>query len=956
MNRNFTKALVILFFLGALSSKAQQDSKHDDHNHSVLIEQKLNSIQHVFDIDSLKGFHEEAAWQQARMHGAPEWEQKIQVSLSKRRYINTKYNLGNHLILDGVNPTVQSPCTNVDFETGTITGWTMTEGLNSNSLTQGGCCPSATSRYSIVTPGTDPSIAALQRVPPGGGNYALKIGDGSTLSGHAVRAKQTFSVTAANSVFIYKFAVVLEDGSHFCDEQPYFNISFNDGNNNPIPCGDFNVVQVGASCSSGGDASFITSGIYSYKNWSTRAFDLTSYIGQNVTVEFTASDCTLTGHAGWAYVDADCKPFTLNLNGTDIPVGQTNNSFCGASTTNTLCAPPGFTYNWTGTGVTGQTGQCINTSSVGTYSVTLGIAGTTCSFSPVLYSTFNSVPNPTVTASLTQPVCALPAGTASISINGGTGPYTYSWTPAAPSNSVNTNLPAGTSYTVLVEDDNGCTGTTTFTVDPYPPAPSYTLDVNPSYSLSCASPSTTITFAPTGTNTSVSWGGSSGAITGTNVVVTSPGTYTYSAINTVSTCSLTGSIVITSDVVLPSATYSSSCNSNTVILTATPSASSYTAVWYQPTTPPTPIGNPATSTASGIFTLTVTDPTNGCVQTYTTLTSLPQIGIVSSPTTNVITCNTPTIQATASSASPSDIITWNNGTSTVTTNPLPITANGTYTATATNTLGCSSQSVVTIATNTLANVSILSPTIIPCTTGSLSLPATTPGFEPYTYSWSPSSPTFTGSVFTATTPGTYSVIATNAINGCTATASQTVVFDNITASFNASVYSGLMPLPVTFTNTSIFGTNPAGTNYTWSFGDGNTLASNDTTVSHVYNQSGNFPVILTAQNGFCVDTAVAYIKVDLLSYFVVPNVFTPNGDGANDVFTFDAVNMGEIHVLIYDRWGLKMFESTATGNVKWDGKNKGGSTVTDGTYFYIITATGLDNKTYDLKGTVNVFQ
>lgn len=963
MNMNFTKVLVALFFSSFFGLKAQQNLKHDDHNHNLSIEQKLNSIQQVFDFDSLRGFHEEAAWQQAKMTGAPEWEQKIQVSVAKRLYIDSKYGIAQDFSSKGVNPSVQSPCTNVDFETGTTAGWAFNQGLNTNSLTQAGCCTQATTRFSIATAGTDATIPGLQRVPPGGGNFSLKIGDGSTATGHAVRAKQTFSVTAANSVFIYKFAIVLEDpvsNAHNCSEQPYFNISFLDASNNPIPCGDYNVVNASSGCSSGGDASFVTfntgAGLsYQWKDWTTRAFDLTSYIGQNVTIEFVASDCTLQGHAGWAYVDAACSPMTLNLNGTDIPVGQTNNSLCGASTTNTLCAPPGFTYNWTGTGVTGQTGQCINTSAIGTYSVTLGIAGTTCSFSPVLYSTFNSVPNPTVTASLTQPVCALPAGTATLNVTGGTGPYTYSWTPAAPSNSVNTNLPAGTSYTASVEDDNGCIGTTTFSVDPYPPAPSYTLDVNPSYSLSCASPSATITFAPTGTNTSVSWGGPSGAITGTNVVVTTPGTYTYSAINTVSTCSLTGSIVITSDAVLPSATISTSCNTNSVTLTATPSASSYTAVWYEPTSPPTPLGNPATSTATGVFTLTVTDPTNGCVQTYTTLTSIPQISVVTSPTTNILTCTNPTIQATASSTSPSVTINWNNGTSTVTTNPLPITTNGTYTATAINSDGCSSEVVVTVTSNTLASVSINSQTVIPCSTGTLSLPATTPGLDSYTYSWSPSSPTFTGSVYTATTPGTYSVIATNAVNGCTTTASQTVVFDNINASFNTSVTSGLMPLPVTFTNTS-FGTNPAGTNYFWSFGDGNTLASNDTTVSHVYNQSGNFPVILTAQNGFCVDTAMAYIKVDLLSYFVVPNVFTPNGDGANDVFTFDAVNMGEIHVLIYDRWGLKMFESTATGNVKWDGKNKGGSTVTDGTYFYIITATGLDNKTYDLKGTVNVFQ
>jgi gliding motility-associated-like protein len=343
------------------------------------------------------------------------------------------------------------------------------------------------------------------------------------------------------------------------------------------------------------------------------------------------------------------------------------------------------------------------------------------------------------------------------------------------------------------------------------------------------------------------------------------------------------------------------------------------------------------------------------VQTYTTLTSIPQVNVASSPNTNVLTCITTTVQATATSLPAGANIVWNNGTSTVTTNPLPITADGTYTAIATNSLGCSSQTVITITKNTEANVSANSG-IIPCATGSLNITASHTLASSYSYSWQPSSPTFTGSVLTASAAGVYTVVATNAVNGCTASATSTLVYDNINASFDASVYSGLMPLPVTFTNTSIFGTNPAGTTYSWNFGDGITLASNDTTVNHLYNQGGLFPVILTAQNGFCVDTAVRYIKVDIISKFDIPNVFTPNGDGKNDVFSFNAINMGEIYVIIYDRWGLKMFEATATGNVKWDGKNTGGNTVTDGTYFYIVKATGLDGATYDLKGTVNVFQ
>jgi gliding motility-associated-like protein len=954
MNKIFTKVLVALLFVSFSNLKAQQNKTNTNCNHSHA---DAFHLPLQFDKDSLIGFNEEAAWIQAKSNATEDWRQERIVAILKRNYIDVKYGFAKLAPL----PVVQGPCSNPGFETGTTAGWTTSQSPNNNSQTMLPWSNLANTQANVVGVGTDPNVPALPTVPAGGGSFALRLGpSGFTSGGNSYRASQTFTVTAANSVFIYRYAVVLNNSSpHSCSEQPFFNIRFEDCSNNAIPCGSYNVSANGTGCSSG-DPNFISSSTtgnnWSYLPWQTRAFDLTNYIGQCVNVEFTVGGCVTTqgAHGGYAYIDASCSPMTLNLNGTDIPIGQTNNSICGAATTNTLCAPPGFTYNWSGPGVNGQTGQCVNATSNGSYSVTLGIAGSTCAFNPVLFSTFNSAPNPTVTASLTQPICLLPAGSATLTVNGGIGPYTYSWSPAAPSSSVNVNLPAGTAYSVAVIDNNGCIGSTTFSVDPYPPAPSYTLDVNPSYSLTCLSPSTTITFASTNANTTVSWGGPLGVITSTNVLVNTPGTYTYSAINTVSTCSLTGSITITSDVNLPSATFSTSCNTNTVTLTATP-ASTFTAVWIEPTSPPNTIGNPATSTAVGVFTLTVTDPNNGCVQTYTTLTSIPQVNVASSPNTNVLTCITTTVQATATSLPAGANIVWNNGTSTVTTNPLPITADGTYTAIATNSLGCSSQTVITITKNTEANVSANSG-IIPCATGSLNITASHTLASSYSYSWQPSSPTFTGSVLTASAAGVYTVVATNAVNGCTASATSTLVYDNINASFDASVYSGLMPLPVTFTNTSIFGTNPAGTTYSWNFGDGITLASNDTTVNHLYNQGGLFPVILTAQNGFCVDTAVRYIKVDIISKFDIPNVFTPNGDGKNDVFSFNAINMGEIYVIIYDRWGLKMFEATSTGNVKWDGKNTGGNTVTDGTYFYIVKATGLDGATYDLKGTVNVFQ
>ena len=115
--------------------------------------------------------------------------------------------------------------------------------------------------------------------------------------------------------------------------------------------------------------------------------------------------------------------------------------------------------------------------------------------------------------------------------------------------------------------------------------------------------------------------------------------------------------------------------------------------------------------------------------------------------------------------------------------------------------------------------------------------------------------------------------------------------------------------------------------------------------------------MLIAIKGSCVDTAYKTIKVELPSKMEVPNVFTPNGDGNNDVFFLKVANLTEINAVILDRWGNKVYETTsATGNIAWDGKNFGGKECASGVYFYIIKATGKDGKEYEAKGNVSLFR
>jgi gliding motility-associated-like protein len=87
---------------------------------------------------------------------------------------------------------------------------------------------------------------------------------------------------------------------------------------------------------------------------------------------------------------------------------------------------------------------------------------------------------------------------------------------------------------------------------------------------------------------------------------------------------------------------------------------------------------------------------------------------------------------------------------------------------------------------------------------------------------------------------------------------------------------------------------------------------------------------------------------------VVPNVFTPNGDGSNDLYRISGKNIIEFNCTIFDRWGLQMYYWDDIRN-GWDGTNAN-KMVPDGTYFYIINAKDIDYKEIKKQGFLQLFQ
>ena len=92
--------------------------------------------------------------------------------------------------------------------------------------------------------------------------------------------------------------------------------------------------------------------------------------------------------------------------------------------------------------------------------------------------------------------------------------------------------------------------------------------------------------------------------------------------------------------------------------------------------------------------------------------------------------------------------------------------------------------------------------------------------------------------------------------------------------------------------------------------------------------------------------------VEPVSQLAAFNAFSPNGDGVNDVFTVTYKDIKTYRLQIFNRWGNLIFE-TDNPEQGWDGRYNGDE-VPEGTYYYLIDATGLDEKRYLMKGFVTL--
>lgn len=212
--------------------------------------------------------------------------------------------------------------------------------------------------------------------------------------------------------------------------------------------------------------------------------------------------------------------------------------------------------------------------------------------------------------------------------------------------------------------------------------------------------------------------------------------------------------------------------------------------------------------------------------------------------------------------------------------------------------------------------------------GNFFLHATTLYAGAYDYSWSPahflSTPDTSVSKGNITTTQTFVLTATDASSGCVGTDTVTIIKDSF-PEIIVSPDTTILPrssVPIIATGAFTYEWSPA----KW--------LDNPNTATPFATPEEDITYTVTGKSEYgCANTAGITIRLN--NNIFVPNAFSPNGDGMNDIFHIINYGFDEImEFRVFDRWGKEVF-STQNGLSGWDGNYKG-MPMSNGTYFYSI--------------------
>jgi len=517
-------------------------------------------------------------------------------------------------------------------------------------------------------------------------------------------------------------------------------------------------------------------------------------------------------------------------------------------------------------------------------------------------------------------------GSATLSLTGGTGALSVAWTTIPVQTGITASgLPVG-SVTYTVTDANSCSLSNVVTInEPLP----LNLAIVSTNVLCNGSNDGTIQATATGGTApySVIINGLSIANGGT-LAGLNPGTYSV-IVTDANACTTSQSITITepSPVSLITSPDLTICPGAFVTIYAYASGGSgvYTYSWNNGLgNNDSHVVNPSMNTT---YTVTVTDQ-NGCMSVVgTTLVMVNDINNVTLTITgNHPICKGESVSLTADVTGGQGVYTysWNGGALTGagphTFSPL---ADTNYTVTITDVCTNTLTENIPVIVHPLPEVIL--PLVEATACGSISVEFSNSETSEAgdQYSWIIDGNNYIGEnpsvIFTHT--GTYTIeLTVESMYGCKTTVNSTAsiqVYPQADAVIDAVDHSaGEFNPTIQFINISLFANS-----YSWNFGDG--AMSTVEEPNHFYSSEGTYTVTMIANNQYgCADTVVMEVTIHPEHTLYVPNAFTPNSDGYNDLFMAKGTHILEYEMMIFDRWGELVYTSQNLNN-GWDGTYKG---------------------------------
>lgn len=538
-------------------------------------------------------------------------------------------------------------------------------------------------------------------------------------------------------------------------------------------------------------------------------------------------------------------------------------------------------------------------------------------------------------------------GSATVNPVGGNLPYTYLWNTVPPQTAQTAiNLGAGT-YTCTVTDAGKCQKIGTVTIEN-------------ATGLKDTIVSKTDVLCHGGNSGSATAAASGGVPGYTYSWNTNPVQTTATAINLkagVYTCTVTDDIGCTAstDVTIEepfkmAATIFShtdvSCNGGNdgaAQLSIGGGTGPYTVSWN---TSPEQNSVVAMNLKAGTYIVTVTDK-NNCIDTDTVIITEPPAINISESHTDVFCKGEQNGTATidASGGTPPYAYLWNTVPEQTERTAVGLAA-GDYTVQITDVNGCQTSRTVFITEPELLTAETVSSdaSCFGKNDGTASVSSVSGGTPPYSYLWN-STPAQSTQTAVGLMAGTYNVTITDK-NGCVRNIDVSIDEPDVLTAILSGQYAECPLISDTLTVQINGGVPPY--NYLWTpeigSGPGPLVVSS---------KGGDSYFVTVTDGQLCSAVSNVLIPVHDCYFFHIPEAFTPNGDGTNDVFIPNGEGIHTYSFHIYNRWGEAIFQTTDFGT-GWNGtvRNNASIKAPAGVYIYIIKANDQDGKLRTYQGTV----